>query len=174
MVRSVKRFDTVLNVVGFDPGTSFGFAWLKIEGSKVSLMDSGTWDLLPDKDMNEGAGVRFIMCERYIKYFFGKVKPNLVVYEAVMRHMGTRAAHIYGGFEALIGMICEQKNIPYFSYMPSTIKKATTGYGKASKEEVAEALKSFFSELKFRTNDESDAVAIAVTGARKQGWLELK
>ncbi len=174
MGRNVRKVDVVLNVVGFDPGTSFGFAWLQIKDSKVCLVDSGTWNMSPDKDMNEGAGARFIMAERYIKYFLGKVKPDIIVYEAVMQHRGIRAAHIYGGFEALINMVAEQKSIPYFCYVPSTIKKNVTGYGRASKDEVAKVLELFFPDVKFRTDDESDAVAIAITGARKQGWLELR
>lgn len=174
MARGTKRVEQYLNIVGFDPGTNFGFCWLQIEGGKIRIIESGTWDMLPDQEMKEGPGSRFVMAERYIKYLLGNAKPKIVVYESVMRHIGTIAAHVYGGFEALIIMVAEQKDIPYFKYVPTTIKKNVTGNGRASKEEVADAVRGFFPNMKFRTNDESDAVAIAITGARKQGWLELK
>ena len=49
-------------------------------------------------------------------------------------------------------------------FAPREIKKAITGYGNASKEQVALMLKHFIGdEIKFENYDTSDAVAIAIT-----------
>ena len=48
---------------------------------------------------------------------------------------------------------------------PTTIKKIVTGSGKASKEEVEKAIRKYIkqSDYEFKTNDESDAVAVAIS-----------
>lgn len=53
-------------------------------------------------------------------------------------------------------------------YAPTTIKKQITGNGKANKEEVATAVIERLAEhgivdVTFKTDDESDAVAVALT-----------
>lgn len=59
---------------------------------------------------------------------------------------------------------------------PTTIKSIVGGYGKATKEEVEEGLRKMLPEYQkdyvFATDDESDAVAVAVTYAYKKGWLK--
>lgn len=46
---------------------------------------------------------------------------------------------------------------------PTTVKKLLTGSGKASKEEVAAALKKQIGRQDYATNDESDALAVGVS-----------
>lgn len=56
-------------------------------------------------------------------------------------------------------------------YSAATIKKYTTGKGKASKEEVEAAIRKALNmaSFKFKTDDESDAVAVALTHLIKLG-----
>lgn len=54
---------------------------------------------------------------------------------------------------------------------PTSVKKAVTGNGKASKDELAEALISYVGEIKYKTNDESDAVGVAIAFAKQKNWL---
>lgn len=58
---------------------------------------------------------------------------------------------------------------------PTSVKSMVAGYGKASKDEVEEGVRSFLPEdqkdFKFATDDESDAVAVALTYAIKKGWI---
>lgn len=48
---------------------------------------------------------------------------------------------------------------------PTSVKKAVTGNGKASKEEVAEAVEAYVGKQDYATNDESDAVAVGLAYA---------
>lgn len=55
-------------------------------------------------------------------------------------------------------------------YPPITIKKEVGGHGKASKEEVASGVLDFLTEpVTFNTDDESDAVAVAICHFIKMG-----
>jgi crossover junction endodeoxyribonuclease RuvC len=60
-------------------------------------------------------------------------------------------------------------------YRPTSIKKAITGSGKASKQEVdAEIQKYLSKKMEFEGDDESDAVAVAVMWLMDNGHLPKK
>jgi crossover junction endodeoxyribonuclease RuvC len=45
---------------------------------------------------------------------------------------------------------------------PSTVKKVLTGSGKASKDDVANAVKRYIGDYEFKTDDESDSVGVVL------------
>lgn len=51
----------------------------------------------------------------------------------------------------------------WYEIYPVTIKRLIAGSGKADKSEVAEALSDYVGILQYQNDDESDAVAVAVT-----------
>lgn len=59
---------------------------------------------------------------------------------------------------------------------PTTIKNIVAGYSRADKGEVEEGVRTFLSDdqkdIKFYSDDESDALAVAVTYSIKKGWLK--
>ena len=55
----------------------------------------------------------------------------------------------------------------FYEIAPTTVKKLLTGSGKASKEEVAEALESYVDCQTYESDDESDALAVGIA------WLIL-
>ncbi len=57
---------------------------------------------------------------------------------------------------------------------PVTIKKQLTGNHKASKDEVASAVKRYVGDMDFKNDDESDAVAVALAWLIKNDYIELK
>ncbi|WP_375679113.1 crossover junction endodeoxyribonuclease RuvC, partial [Bartonella sp. AP33XZML] len=83
---------------------------------------------------------------------------DAVYFEEVRRHVGTDAAHVYGGLLATLTAWCEHHQIPYEGIPVSTIKKATTGKGNASKEEMIEAM--CIKGHKPCDDNEADALAI--------------
>jgi crossover junction endodeoxyribonuclease RuvC len=56
---------------------------------------------------------------------------------------------------------------------PSEVKKALTGNGRAGKEEVAEAVRRYFPDATFETDDESDAAAVALAYLIKNNLIEV-
>ncbi len=81
-----------------------------------------------------------------------------VYFEEVRRHLGTDAAHCYGGFLAVLSAWCEENNIPYQGVNVKTIKRFITGKGNASKSEVIEAIR----EKSFLPRDDNEADALAL------------
>ncbi len=55
---------------------------------------------------------------------------------------------------------------------PTTVKKAITGNGKASKDDVAEGVNTYLgTNIKFKTDDESDVVAVGIAHFKKKKVL---
>ena len=81
-----------------------------------------------------------------------------VYFEEVRRHVGTDAAHLYGGFLAELTAWCEKRGIPYQGIPVGTIKKAATGKGNANKDQMIAAMqaKGFSPE----TDNDADALAL--------------
>lgn len=67
-----------------------------------------------------------------------------------------------------------QKYAVWDEIYPVTIKKQLTGNHKASKEEVAEAVRRYVGDMDFKNDDESDAVAVALAWLIKNDYIEFK
>ncbi|MDX5496891.1 MULTISPECIES: crossover junction endodeoxyribonuclease RuvC [unclassified Wolbachia] len=106
-----------------------------------------------------GGGMHFLNFRRWLNEMRERFSDIEAVYfEEVRRHLGTDAAHCYGGFLAHLTAWCEENNIPYQGVPVKTIKRFITGKGNANKSEVIEAVKGkgFFPQ----DDNEADALAL--------------
>lgn len=151
-----------MRILAIDPGTNCGWA-VRYDDSR---MDGGTWRLQPGRF--EGGGMRFLRLRRYLNEMIDQVKPELVVFEEVRRHIGTTAAHVYGGLIAVIQEECECRQIPYQAIPVGTVKKVATGKGNAGKPEmIAAANEQWSLALGDAEENEADARWIAETASRQ-------
>ena len=160
-------------VIGIDPGTHCGFAVRHPDGD----MHSGVWDLSGSR--YEGGGMRYVrlhrlLCELLDCIDWGDQPQSefvLVAYEEVHRHLGTAAAHIYGGIVAVITQECEQRGVPYLGIPVGTIKKYATGRGNSGKEAMIAAALEKWPQLwtaQTISSDEADARWIAEYAATQE------
>ena len=140
-------------VLALDLGTTTGWAMRLADGAIVS----GTVSFRPGR--YEGGGMRFLRFRSWLEEMLHSA-PGLatVHFEEVRRHVGTDAAHIYGGFLAHLAAWCEMKMIPYQGVSVGTIKRHATGKGNADKQAVIAAVKS----RGFAPTDDNEADAIAI------------
>ena len=145
-----------MNVLGLDPGTSFGFAVF----SDGKLATFGEWNLKPKR--HEGGGMRFVRLKAYLSELLDENKIDLIFYELVRRHAGTDAAHVYGGLLGALTALAEERGLPYRGVPVGTCKKAFCGKGNASKQMmIDEASRRFGIAV---TDNEADAMAVALAG----------
>ncbi len=140
-------------VLALDLGTTTGWAMQLTDGAIVS----GTVSFRPGR--YEGGGMRFLRFRSWLEEML-RSAPSLATehFEEVRRHVGTDAAHIYGGFLAHLAAWCEMKMIPYQGVSVGTIKRHATGKGNADKQAVIAAIKS----RGFAPTDDNEADAIAI------------
>jgi Holliday junction resolvasome RuvABC endonuclease subunit len=146
---------TAIKTLAIDLGTRTGWATQGKNGIMHGWIDFKV-------ERGSGGGMRFVKFRQWLSEL-EKDKPDRVVYEMVMRHAGTDAAHVYGGFLALLTEWCESHGIPYRGLGVGTVKKAWAGKGNASKDAMIEEAHRRGFTAAF-DNNEADAIAILMCG----------
>lgn len=143
--------------LALDLGTTTGFAWSAATGSFVS----GTWDFKPKK--YEGAGMRYLRFTQALDNLHARLPIDTIWFEAVRRHLGVDAAHVYGGLMGHLESWCERNKVPYEGVPVGSIKKGWTGNGAAKKDAmIAEAVRRGY-----EPDDDNEADAMAIL------WLKM-
>ncbi len=137
-------------LLALDLGSHCGFAVFK-NGEIIS----GTKKLQIDK---RKFGRRFLEFRNWLLQMIAVHDIREIYFERVFGHLGTEAAHCYGGFMYTLATVCLEKNIPCMGFTVQTIKKFMTGKGNANKEEMIAAAKA--RGFNPQTDDEADAIAI--------------
>ena len=149
--RSIDRGRSA--VLALDLGTATGWA-TRLAGGGI---ESGTVSFRPSR--YDGGGMRYLRFRAWLDGIAEDVGGVSAIYfEEVRRHIGTDAAHLYGGFLATLTTWCEQHNVPYEGVPVGTIKRFISGKGNADKQAVLEAVRM----RGFRPNDDNEADAIAI------------
>jgi crossover junction endodeoxyribonuclease RuvC len=138
-------------VIGLDFGRTTGFA----------IINNGVLVHHKSIKLPEGYGERFsgflqILQQEYLS------ANEIVAYESVSRHMGTKAAHAYGGYLAVFQVFCYQAGVKNYGVPVGTLKKFATGKGNASKNEMIKAANDKFGlQLKGKDHNAADAIWVA-------------
>lgn len=114
-------------LLALDLGTKTGYTY----GHSENLI-YGTWDFKPTRF--ESAGMRYVKMRKQLNQLPGDI--SFVLYEEVRRHLGTDAAHVYGGLVATLQQWCEENGLNYNSIPVGTIKRFWTGKGNANKADM--------------------------------------
>jgi Holliday junction resolvasome RuvABC endonuclease subunit len=142
-----------LAVLALDLGTTTGWA-LRTTDSRIV---SGTISFRPSR--YDGGGMRYLRFRSWLGQMAIDAAPLKAVYfEEVRRHVGTDAAHLYGGFLATLTAWCETKSIAYQGVPVGTIKRHIAGKGNADKAAVIAAVRA----RGFNPSGDNEADAIAI------------
>jgi len=124
-------------ILALDLGTTLG--WALRTSDRVIL--SGTEVFRQDRW--SGGGMRFLRFRHWLDEIAIRTGGlGLLVFEEVRRHAGTDAAHVYGGFLAVLTAWCEERRLPYDGVPVGTIKRHATGKGNAGKDAVIAAMRA--------------------------------
>lgn len=91
-------------------------------------------------------------------YHYDARRIDMIAFEEVRRHIGTAAAHSYGGYLSNLTAWAEGRKIPYIGVPVGTIKRHITGRGNANKDMVIGALIG----MGFLPKDDNEADALAL------------
>lgn len=136
-------------VLALDLGTTMGWAML-VDDRVVS--GANTWR--PGR--HAGAGMQFVQFRGWLDRLHADVTLGLVAYEEVRRHLGTDAAHVYGGYWATLTAWCQGQAVPFLGVPVGTIKRHATGRGNADKAAMLAAARARWPLV--GTVDEADAL----------------
>ena len=140
-------------ILALDLGTTTGGAIRDPDG----LIISGTISLRPGR--YDGGGMRYLRFTNWLTEIDRLSGPIAAIwFEEVRRHVGTDAAHLYGGFLATLSAWCERKCVAYQGVPVGTIKRFATGKGNAGKDAVVAAIR----QRGYQPADDNEADAIAL------------
>lgn len=153
-----------MKILGIDPGTrNLGYCILELNSEKYSLIEAGIVkfkkDILKEQllELTKGLDMILSSCsidEVAIEDIFYAHNPQTVLKLAQFR-----------------GAICLKMLLSvgnYEEYTPLQVKKAITGNGKATKEQVSFMVKRLLNIKKeIKPYDISDAMAVAITHAQR-------
>jgi hypothetical protein len=152
-------------ILALDLGSTTGWALSCADGTIVS----GTMSFRPSR--YEGGGMRYLRFRSWLNEIANRAgQIGTVHFEEVRRHVGTDAAHLYGGFLAHLSAWCEVQKIPYQGAPVGTIKRFIAGKGNADKQAVIEAVRA--RGFNPADDNEADALAILLWAMETQGGIK--
>ncbi|MBF8177232.1 hypothetical protein [Herminiimonas contaminans] len=142
-----------MNILSIDIGTTTGWALATSDGK----VRGGSVKTAPTR--MEGPGARWLKFRAFLAETQRSVDQiHVVYYERVLRHTAVQAAHVYGGFEAMLQVWCESNRVRMVAVPVPVIKKSWTGKGNADKVAMVAMAKS----RGFNPVDDNHADALAL------------
>ena len=151
-------------MLGIDPGSyATGFAFLNLTGNKITVLDYGV--IRPKKNVELIFRIGHIVSE--LADLIAKHKPTAFCMEKAFFAKNANSALILGHIRGAVMYLGFKHNLTFFEKSPREIKRAATGNGAASKEQVANMISRLLGiEIENCALDASDALAVAWTGLR--------
>ena len=148
-------------VMGIDPGTNvMGYAILRVQGNKSEMMAFGVIELKKYASHYLKLGKIY---ERVLS-IIDSYHPDELAIEAPFFGKNVQSMLKLGRAQGVAICAAIQRDIPITEYEPMKIKKAITGNGAASKEQVAAMLQRMLNisdEIMDLQLDATDALAAA-------------
>ncbi|NQY24328.1 MAG: crossover junction endodeoxyribonuclease RuvC [Campylobacteraceae bacterium] len=153
-----------MNILGIDPGTiNCGYAIVAKNGSSIKLIEAGLIKMksriLQEQILEMVEGLELI---------FSKHTIDEVSIEDMFFAFNPKTVIKLAQFRGAISLKVLQEFGNFAEYTPLQVKKAVTGNGKATKEQVAFMVKRLLGIKKeIKPLDITDAIAIAITHSQR-------
>jgi crossover junction endodeoxyribonuclease RuvC len=147
-------------ILGIDPGFHYaGFSILKKDGRQVILLDVGYLTLSPSKTLAERVGI-------FYAFFQDKIKQWSVTDLAIETpFLGKNAQNFLklGYLRGILYLLADTYQLCLHEFSPREVKQSVTGYGGASKEQVARVMLQLFPKIEQpKKEDVTDAMAVSL------------
>ena len=152
-----------MHILAIDPATLCGWAaWDDVE------VCSGVWNLKPGR--GETPGVRFLRFEACLRLAMME-PPRIVAWE--QSHQQGNASAVYNGLKAImqkqVAKWVRCHDVDVLTCNNTTLKKWSTGSGRASKEDMIQAAMARYCEYTLHLLDDNEADALLLLAwAREQ------
>jgi crossover junction endodeoxyribonuclease RuvC len=155
-------------IVGIDPGSlRLGYGILLAEGNRLRHVEHGCLKAPQSQPLHARLALLYgELCEVLDRH-----AAHEIVIEKVFAARNLSSALTLGHARGMILLAAGQRQLALAEYAPSEIKKAVTGSGRASKEQVHGMVRRLLGvEIDPRELDASDALAMAICHAAALGF----
>ena len=174
-VEPLPHIEGSFDIVGCDLSMycpAFALFHYNANTQKISLKQKDYCSNRHNKDKKKPHGK--ILCE--ISTMFGEFLKGKDVQVVVRERAFSRFCQetitlnkVCGVSEMTLWVVLQK---PFEEVTATQVKKHVTGSGKATKEEVAEAIKNYCEHTAFQTDDESDACGVAICWLIMNGYMK--
>ena len=153
-----------MRILGIDPGLAIvGYSVVEADSDCNILITSGS--IQTDKNKSDSA--RLFEIENDLKFIIDKYNPDSASIEKLFYFKNQKTVIPVAEARGVILSVLESKNIPIAEFTPIEVKQIITGYGRASKEEVAKIVEKLIVYKNLpKLDDTLDSIAIALCYAR--------
>jgi len=149
-------------VLGVDPGTQFaGYGIMRKEGGRTTVLDYGYLKMNPSLPLVERVGI-------FHRFFNEKISAFGVTDLAIETPFLGRNTQTFlklGYLRGILYLLSDTHKLVLHEYSPTQVKQSVTGYGGASKEQVARLISRLLPAMKAQEKyDVTDALAISLCG----------
>jgi len=156
-------------IMGIDPGSRVtGYGIIQKKGEKLSWISNGEISPAQNLSFYEKIFSIFLEMKKLIQFY----KPEELAIEDIFYYKNAKSSIKLGHIRGAIIVASFLCKVPIFEYTPLQIKKAVTGYGNATKEQVKEMVKFILGIKKEIRTDSSDALATAICHANFRSCLK--
>ena len=119
-----------------------------------------------------GRVIRYVGVSAQLEDLLEKYEPEICCIEgySMGSNMAGHSSIIEHGYEIRRRLALFSPDISIYEIPPTTLKKHATGKGNADKSAVVAKMARLFPELEFKTNDETDAAALAMFALQIAGY----
>ncbi len=150
-----------MRIIGIDPGTGIlGFGIIEQKGHRCLLVDAGVIRT-PVKEDN---AVRLLTIYDELSDIIASSRPDSMAVEKLFFAQNVTTAMTVAQARGVVLLCGQQAALSIFEYTPLQIKQAITGYGRASKPQIQEMVRTILGLDDIpKPDDCADALAAAIT-----------
>ena len=150
--------------MGIDPGMAIvGYSIIDVEDEKMILVTSGS--IQTSKGLEDSKRIKEIFDD--LIFLIEKYQPNEASIEKLFFFKNQKTVMPVSQARGAILLALENAKIRINEYTPIEIKQTLTGYGRATKDEVANCVKIILEGQTIpKLDDTVDSIAIAICHVR--------
>lgn len=147
-------------VLGIDPGTATtGYGVVDKQGDQLVVLDYGVISTSPDEESHH----RLQSLYQRLIGLIGRHRPTDIAIEQLFFNTNTATAMSVGQARGIALLTAADAMVSLGEYTPLQIKQALTGYGRATKNQIQQMVKTMLGlEELPKPDDAADALAVAI------------
>ncbi len=156
-------------VLGIDPGTAItGYGVVRVENNKNTVLGYGAIRTPP----KQAAALRLEAIYRGVEELVFEFNPDCAAIEELFFNKNVGSALAVGQARGVAILAVTHAGLPVAEYTPLQVKTAVTGYGRATKEQVAYMVSMLLALTETpKPDDITDALAICLChGYNAHNW----
>ncbi len=164
----------MITILGIDPGAAaVGYGLVRTRGLQkpISLVDYGAI-FTP---ANREASFRLRLVEKSLSRIVKSHQPDILAIESLYFFQNQKSIMAVSQTKGVILLIAEKAQIPTYEFSPLEIKQMLTGYGRAEKPEIQEAVRKMLKLQEIPKPDHAaDALGASLCFLIKNQWASFE